>query len=210
MPAGKRAAPTGRTATVIGPAASQVAGAPAASREHAQRFYERDGVEILAVGTDLGLDLIVRAERSRELRELLVRSGAAEVTEAAAEILRVESGRPRFGHEMTSATIPQEAGIDERAVSFTKGCYIGQETVARLHYRGRPNRHLRGLRLDAPVEDGDPIALGEREVGAIGTAVLSPALGPIALAVVRREAEPGSRVAVGEGGVGGEVIELPF
>jgi folate-binding protein YgfZ len=196
--------------SVIGPAASQVAGTPAASGEHAQRFYERDSVEILAVGTDLGLDLIVRAERSRELRELLIRSGAAEVTEAAAEILRVESGRPRFGHEMTSATIPQEAGIDERAVSFTKGCYIGQETVARLHYRGRPNRHLRGLRLDAPIEDGDAIALGEREVGAIGTAVLSPALGPIALAVVRREAEPGSRVAVGEGGVGGEVIELPF
>jgi folate-binding protein YgfZ len=196
--------------SVIGPAASQVAGTPPASREHAQRFYERDGVEILAVGTDLGLDLIVRAERSRELRELLVRSGAAEVIEAAAEILRVESGRPRFGHEMTSATIPQEAGIDERAVSFTKGCYIGQETVARLHHRGRPNRHLRGLRLDAPVEDGEAIALGEREVGTVGTAVLSPALGPIALAVVRREAEPGSRIAVGEGGVGGEVIELPF
>ena len=77
-------------------------------------------------------------------------------------------------------------------------------------HRGRPNRHLRGLRLDAPVEDGDAIALGERQVGAVGTAVLSPALGPIALAVVRREAEPGSRVAVGEGGVGGEVIELPF
>jgi folate-binding protein YgfZ len=196
--------------SVIGPAAAEVAGTAPASGEHAQRFYERDGVEILAVGTDLGLDLIVRAERSREARELLVRSGAAEVTEAAAEILRVESGRPRFGHEMTSATIPQEAGIDERAVSFTKGCYIGQETVARLHYRGRPNRHLRGLRLEAPVAGGDAITLGEREVGTVGTAVLSPALGPIALAVVRREAEPGSRIAVGEGRVSGEVIELPF
>jgi tRNA-modifying protein YgfZ len=196
--------------SVIGPAASEVAGTAPVSGEHAQRFYERDGVEILAVGTDLGLDLIIRAERSREVRELLVRSGAAEVTEAAAEILRVESGRPRFGHEMTSATIPQEAGIDERALSFSKGCYIGQETVARLHYRGRPNRHLRGLRLEAPVGDGDAIALGEREVGAVGTAVLSPALGPIALAVVRREAEPGSRIAIGEDRVGGEVIELPF
>jgi len=196
--------------SVIGPAAAEVAGTALAIGEHAQRLYERDGVEILAVGTDLGLDLIVRAEQSREVRELLIRSGAAEVTEAAAEILRVESGRPRFGHEMTSATIPQEAGIDERAVSFTKGCYIGQETVARLHYRGRPNRHLRGLRLEAPVADGDAIALGEREVGTVGTAILSPALGPIALAVVRREAEPGSRVAVGDGGVGGDVIELPF
>jgi folate-binding protein YgfZ len=111
---------------------------------------------------------------------------------------------------MSSATIPQEAGIDDRAVSFTKGCYIGQETVARLHYRGKPNRHLRGLRLEAPVADGDSIMLESREVGRIGTAVVSPARGPIGLAVIRREAEPGSRVAVGEGAVGAEVVALPF
>ncbi|TMK69304.1 MAG: hypothetical protein E6G49_12740 [Actinobacteria bacterium] len=161
--------------SVIGPAAVEVAGTSPLSPEHAQRVYEREGVEILAVATDLGLDLIVRAERSEQLQELLARSGAAEVSEAAAEILRVESGRPRFGREMTTATIPQEAGIDERAVSFTKGCYIGQETVARLHYRGKPNRHLRGLRLESPVSPGDAIVLGDREIGTVGTAVLSPA-----------------------------------
>jgi folate-binding protein YgfZ len=110
---------------------------------------------------------------------------------------------------MTTETIPQEAGINERAVSFTKGCYIGQETVARLHYRGKPNRHLRGLRLDAPAVSGDPIALSDKEVGRVGTAVLSPALGPIALAIVRREAEPGTRVNVGEANTA-EVVELPF
>jgi folate-binding protein YgfZ len=196
--------------SVIGPAAAELAGTAPLSPEHAQRYYEREGVEILAVATDLGLDLIVRAAESQQLQEVLARSGGAEVTEAAAEILRVESGRPRFGREMTTATIPQEAGIAERAVSFTKGCYIGQETVARLHYRGKPNRHLRGLRLEAPVSDGDAIALGDREVGKIGTAVLSPALGPIALAVIRREAEPGSRVAVGESAIDAEVAELPF
>ena len=196
--------------SVIGPAAVEVAGTSPLSPEHAQRYYEREGLEILAVATDLGLDLIVRAEQSQALQKLLARSGAAEVSEAAAEILRVESGRPRFGREMTSATIPQEAGIDERAVSFTKGCYIGQETVARLHYKGKPNRHLRGLRLESPASDGDAIVLGEREVGTIGTAVLSPAFGPIALAVIRREAEPGSRVAVGESAVAAEVVELPF
>ena len=108
---------------------------------------------------------------------------------------------PRFGREMSAATIPQEAGIDERAVSFTKGCYIGQETVARLHYKGKPNRHLRGLSFEAPVTAGDPIALEGRDVGRVGTAVVSPAHGPIALAVIRREAAPGSHVAVGEGGV---------
>jgi folate-binding protein YgfZ len=140
----------------------------------------------------------------------LVDAGAESVSEAAAEILRVEAGRPRFGREMSSATIPQEAGIDDRAVSFTKGCYIGQETVARLHYRGKPNRHLRGLRLDGPVADGDPITFDGRDVGRIGTAVVSPAQGPIALAVIRREAEPGSRVAVGEAGLGAAVVALPF
>jgi folate-binding protein YgfZ len=196
--------------SVIGPAAVEVAGTSPLSPEHAQRYYEREGLEILAVATDLGLDLIGNAEQSQALQKLLARSGAAEVSEAAAEILRVESGRPRFGREMTSATIPQEAGIDERAVSFTKGCYIGQETVARLHYKGKPNRHLRGLRLESPASDGDAIVLGEREVGTIGTAVLSPAFGPIALAVIRREAEPGSRVAVGESAVAAEVVELPF
>jgi folate-binding protein YgfZ len=196
--------------SVIGPAASQMAGTSPLGPEHAQRFYERDGLEILAVATDLGLDLVVRADRSGELRALLTRSGASEVTEAAAEILRVESGRPRFGREMTTATIPQEAGIDERAVSFTKGCYIGQETVARLHYKGKPNRHLRGLRPEAPVENGETIVLGDREVGTVGTAVLSPALGPIALAVVRREAEPGAKVGVGEARTGAEVVDLPF
>jgi folate-binding protein YgfZ len=111
---------------------------------------------------------------------------------------------------MGTRTIPQEAGIDGRAVSFTKGCYIGQETVARLHYKGKPNRHLRGLRLGLPARDGDPIRLGEREVGVVGTAVLSPTRGPIALAVVRREAEPAARVEVGPQRIEAEVVELPF
>ncbi|MGH2961170.1 MAG: YgfZ/GcvT domain-containing protein, partial [Solirubrobacterales bacterium] len=143
-------------------------------------------------------------------REALAQSGAVGVSEAAAEIVRVEAGRPRFGAEMTDATIPAEAGINERAVSFSKGCYIGQETVARLHYKGKPNRHLRGLRLDGQVSPGEPIRLGEREVGTVGSACLSPALGPIALAIVRREAAPGEHVAIGDGGVGAEVVELPF
>jgi tRNA-modifying protein YgfZ len=196
--------------SLIGPAALEAAGTAPLEGEHAQRHFERQGVEVLAVATDLGVDLITRAEQASELRSLLAESGAAEVSEAAAEILRVESGRPRFGREMTSATIPQEAGIEGRAVSFTKGCYIGQETVARLHYKGKPNRHLRGLRLEAPVSDDDPVALEAREVGRIGTAVISPAHGPIALAVIRREAEPGALVEVGHNGVRGRVVEPPF
>src|SRR4029077_4577173 len=96
------------------------------------------------------------------------------------------------------------------AVSFTKGCYVGQETVARLHYRGKPNRHLRGLRLSAPVATGEELRLGERSVGHVGSVAVSPALGPIALALVRREAGPGDTVAVGGAGVGAQVVELPF
>jgi folate-binding Fe-S cluster repair protein YgfZ len=106
--------------------------------------------------------------------------------------------------------MPAEAAITDRAVDFEKGCYIGQEPVARLHYRGKPNRRLRGLRLSAPVGRGEPLRLGDREVGTIGTACLSPALGPIALAVIRREASEGDELAVGDDGVTAEVIELPF
>jgi folate-binding protein YgfZ len=133
---------------------------------------------------------------------------APDAAEDDAEVVRIERGIPRFGFEMDGDTIPQEAGINERAVSFTKGCYVGQETVARLFYKGKPNRHLRGLRLAAPVERGQPILLGEREVGRVGSACVSPSHGPIALAIVRREAGPGDAVAIGS--TQAEVVDLPF
>ena len=133
---------------------------------------------------------------------------AATGTEEDAERVRIERGIPRYGLDMDGDTIPQEAGINERAVSFTKGCYVGQETVARLFYKGKPNRHLRGLRLAEPVNRGAPIRLGERELGRVGSATLSPTFGPIALAIVRREAVPGDTVEVD--GTTAEVVELPF
>jgi tRNA-modifying protein YgfZ len=132
------------------------------------------------------------------------------VSEAAAEVLRVESGRPRFGLDLDQTVIPQEAGLNERAVSFSKGCYVGQETVARLHYRGKPNRHLRGLRLSEPEPSGAQLRLGEKVVGRLGSVVVSPRLGPIALAIVRREAAPGDRVAIEGSAASAEVVELPF
>jgi tRNA-modifying protein YgfZ len=196
--------------SVIGPAAAELTGAGRLTPEYAHREIAIVGARARAVATDVGIDLIIAATDAEPVRRALVEAGAVEVSEAAAEILRVESGRPRFGAEMSEATIPAEAGIDERAVSFTKGCYIGQETVARLHYKGKPNRHLRGLRLDAPASSGEAIGLGDREVGKVGTACVSPALGPIALAIVRREAEPGARVTVGGSGAEAEVVELPF
>jgi folate-binding protein YgfZ len=195
--------------SVIGPRATQLTGFEGLRPEHAQSFRNWEGTEVLGVATDSGVDLITQTDAMPALLDLIRAGGAAEVSEEATEILRIELGVPRFGHEMTEATIPQEAGINERAVSFTKGCYIGQETVARLHYKGKPNRHLRGLRLERDAEVGDAVVVGDREVGRVGTAAISPARGPIALAILRREASPGDQVVVGED-IPGEVVDLPF
>jgi folate-binding protein YgfZ len=204
------AGPGWSVTSLIGPRAAELTGAEGLGPEHAQRHRDWDGVEVLAVATDLGIDLITRTGDTATLRELLRAAGAVEVSAEAAEIVRVESGRPRFGLDMDEELMPAEAGIVERAVDFEKGCYIGQEPVARLHYRGKPNRRLRGLRLSAPAEHGMALRLGDREVGTVGTCCISPALGPIALAVVRREAADGDTVTLGDDGVTAEVVELPF
>lgn len=197
--------------SLIGPQAAMVAGAERlGAAEHANAAVELEGVAALAVRTDLGVDLFCESADTGRLAQALVSRGAVPVSEQAAEALRVESGRPRFAQDLDESVIPQEAGLNERAVSFTKGCYVGQETVARLFYKGKPNRHLRGLRLSAPAEHGQEILLGERVVGAVGTAALSPGLGAVALALLRREAEPGTEVAVGPGRLPATVVELPF
>jgi folate-binding protein YgfZ len=195
--------------SLIGPRAAEIAGAPPLP-EFANEQVSVAGTEALAVGTRAGIDLFVAAAERERTVTALIDAGAVEVTAEAAEIVRIEAGVPRFGAEMDSATMPAEAAIVEDAVSFTKGCYIGQETVARLHYKGKPNRHLRGLKLSAAAAPGAPLRLGEKEVGRLGGAVVSPALGPIGLAIVRREAEPGTELAVGEDGVTAEVVALPF
>jgi folate-binding protein YgfZ len=197
--------------SLIGPQARAVAGAgDLPEQEHANAAGDVDGTSVLLVATDVGVDLLCDAADTDALATALRGRGVADVDEAAAEVLRVETGRPRYGIDLDDTVIPQEAGLNERAVSFTKGCYVGQETVARLHYKGKPNRHLRGLRLSAPAARGDELRLGERVVGKVGTAVISPRQGPVALALVRREAEPGAPVAVGDGGETAEVVELPF
>jgi tRNA-modifying protein YgfZ len=198
--------------SVIGPAAASATGVGPLAPEHAHREVALGGRDARAVATDVGIDLICRRDDLDAIAAALADAGVEAVEPGAAEIVRVESGRPRFGREMTTETIPQEAGINDRAVSFTKGCYIGQETVARLHYRGKPNRHLRGLRLSEPVDAGATVRLGERDLGRVGTAVLSPAHGPIALAILRREAEPGGTVVIDGDGtpVQAEVVEVPF
>jgi len=195
--------------SLIGPRAVEIAGG-AALPENSCEAVTIGGAACLAVGTAEGIDVFVPAAERDRVWEALLGAGAVEVAPEAAEILRIEAGRPRFGAEMGTETMPAEAGIVEQAVSFTKGCYIGQETVARLHYKGKPNRHLRGLKLSAPVGPGEALRLGEKEVGTLGSATVSPAFGPIGLAILRREAEPGATLAVGEDGVTAEVVALPF
>jgi folate-binding protein YgfZ len=199
--------------SLVGPRARDVAGAPAAGlgeREHDHVAAAVGGAPARLIATDAGVDVLCAASDGPAVRAALGAAGAVEVPEEAAEVLRVESGRPRFGVDLDETVIPQEAGLNARAVSFTKGCYVGQETVARLYYKGKPNRHLRGLRLSAPAPAGAPLRLGERPVGALGSSVVSPALGPIALALVRREAEPGAVLEVGDGDVRATVVALPF
>jgi tRNA-modifying protein YgfZ len=212
--------------SLIGPEADRVVGVsspPAAASgiepaernwlgaaEHANTPLTVRGMSALAIRTDVGVDLLCESADTERLREALIERGAQAVSDMAAECLRIEHGRPRYGIDLDDTTIPQEAGLNERAVSFTKGCYVGQETVARLFYRGKPNRHLRGLRMSELVAPGAELSLGERIVGRLTSAAISPALGPIGLAIVRREAGPGATVAIGEHRASAEVLDLPF
>jgi folate-binding protein YgfZ len=197
--------------SLIGPDARRVAGASELPQtEHAHRVAQVGGATVRLIATDLGVDVLCDAADTEPVAAALIAAGAVAAGEEEAEVRRVESGRPRYGVDLDDTVIPQEAGLNERAVSFEKGCYVGQETVARLYFRGKPNRHLRGLRLSEPAPTGTPLRLGEREVGKLGSVVESPEHGPIALAIVRREAAPGDTVLVGDGDVRAEVVDLPF
>jgi folate-binding protein YgfZ len=203
--------------SLLGPTARAVAGAPdLPHEEHASAPATVGGHPVLLVATDLGVDVVCIADARDEVLAELLQRGAVAIDESAAELRRIELGRPRYGVDLDTSVIPQEAGLNERAVSFTKGCYVGQETVARLFYRGKPNRHLRGLLLDTPVgvgaelhgppkDDGTP----SRVLGTVTSTAVSPLHGPIALALVRREADVGTTVTVGQDATA-RVVELPF
>jgi folate-binding protein YgfZ len=125
------------------------------------------------------------------------------------ELARVEAGMPLYGREFDGGSMPAEAGLVPLAISFGKGCYPGQEPVARLQYRGRANRGLRGLELGSGLPAAGELVMSEgREVGRLTSPVESPRFGPISLAVLRREVADGDRVTVaGEHAV---VRPLPF
>ena len=159
---------------------------------------------------EAGFVLYADATAARPLARALAGAGAAELDAETFALLRLEAGRPAFPADMNESTIPLEAGIESRAISQTKGCYVGQEVIVRILHRGqgRVARRLVGLRLDGdapPPDAGAALLAADRpdaeEVGAVTTARRSPALGrPIALAYVKRElAEPGTKLVARDG-----------
>jgi folate-binding protein YgfZ len=170
-----------------------------------------------------GFDFFVPAASYEGVWAAAVSARATPAGYAAWDIARVEAGRPEFGVDMDDTTIPQEANLDAfDAVSYTKGCYTGQEVVARVHFRGHVNRTLRGLKLTGalPPARASLFDATGKPVGDLTCGVASPRLGAIGLGMVRREVEAGAtltaRWATGASGdtsageTQAEVVALPF
>ncbi|HEV2983284.1 MAG TPA: glycine cleavage T C-terminal barrel domain-containing protein [Vicinamibacterales bacterium] len=186
--------------------------------EHGNVRFEHDGAALIVTRiTDAGepgYDIYVERSRASALTASLMAAGVVPMDEPTADAVRIEAGVPLFHRDMDEETIPLEAGIESRAISFTKGCYVGQEVIIRVMHRGhgRVARRLAGLRIaghEVPVR-GAVVRAGDREIGRVTSATLSPTLAvPIALAYVHRDfAEPGTNVSV-DGAVA-QVTPLPF
>ncbi|MGH7361444.1 MAG: YgfZ/GcvT domain-containing protein, partial [Candidatus Methylomirabilales bacterium] len=206
-------------------ALGRVAGSPPpelAPHNHAE--VRVGGAAVRVVATPFlgvpGFDLLLHAETAATVTGRLLEAvkgvGGRAVGHAAFETLRVEAGTPWYGLDFDENNLPQEAGLETTAISFSKGCYIGQETVARIHFRGHVNRRLTGLALQGeglPAR-GSRVLKGETEVGRVTSAVHSPHRGtPAALALLRREVgEPGTSLIVEANGtrLTAEVVPLPF
>jgi folate-binding protein YgfZ len=213
--------------SVVGPDAATIAstvlGTVAADAlrvlpEHGNLRAEWDGsAAIVAQVTDTGepgYDLFVDRARLPALAGALAAAGVVEADAATADAIRIEAGVPLFHRDMDENTIPLEANLESRAISFSKGCYVGQEVVIRVLHRGhgRVARKLVGLLVDgadAPAL-GAVIHSGDREIGTVTSSTRSPALGrPIALGYVHRDfVEPGTAVTVGEATA--QVVSTPF
>jgi aminomethyltransferase len=194
--------------------------------EGEDRFVEADfaGAPVLAAATGYvgvaGFDLFARAAGPAALGRGGGAGAPRPVGLDTVDTLRIEAGRPRFGAELSAEVIPTEAyeelGMMPRAISFSKGCYTGQEVIVRIAHRGHVNRHLRGFLLpdgELPAA-GTPLFNPEtgREIGKVTSAVFSPLRrGPVAIGFARREIEPGAEVRVGAAdGAAATVVRLPF
>jgi len=188
--------------------------------EHHSVFHTFDGQAVLCVREnetgERGYNLTVESAALAGLWEKLSASSqASPVGLTALESLRIEAGIPRFGAELDDTVIPLEAEL-ESAISFEKGCYIGQEIVARMKYRGHPNRLLRGfvLETDTLPQNHDLLFDGEKEVGWVTSTVYAPTLGKtIAMGYIRTAlADSGNKVDIQTANerLKAEVVQLPF
>lgn len=197
---------------LFGKTAAEIANAllPGSHSLAENRFIEQDGVIVLRGRPLAGnsFHVIAPAAQFESLWAQAVAAGAVAAGEETYQLLRLAAGLPEAGHELTEAYIPLETDLWE-AVSFTKGCYIGQEIIARMESRGKLARRLSGMLLDAPVAVGAEVRAGEAVVGTVTSAGVLPNIGPAALSVIKTGAcEPGTEVRVGE--VRGRVVALPF
>ncbi len=182
---------------------------------HAGGTVSGTAVTVVRLG-DLWLPsylVVADADAVTEVWDELRAEGAEAIGESAYDMLRVESGWGAYGRELSESTNPLESG-QMPFVNFNKGCYIGQEVVARLDTYDKVQRELVGFEFEAPVSEGSPVFVEENEVGRITSVVRSPSLGKvIGLGYVRRKlAEPGTRVLVrsDRGEVPAQLVELPF
>jgi len=184
----------------------------------AQSDWQHEQVTILRAThtSEDGFDLLVKAEQARILWDALVNAGAQPVGDNAQDILRIEAGIPHYGKDMDDTNVVTEAGLDD-SVSYTKGCYIGQEIIARIKYRGHVAKKLSGLIFDhaAKLEEGVKIkSLDDKEIGRLTSATYSPHLGrTIALGYLKYDyLAPGTEVKVISAGgeLAARVAELPF
>jgi folate-binding protein YgfZ len=159
-----------------------------------------------------GFDILIDSSKKAELLQALETAGAQPISDDTLEVLRVEAGIARFGLDIDETNVVPETNLDD-AVSFTKGCYVGQEIIVRIKHRGHPAKKLTGLRFetDAPIESGAIVNSTEnQEIGRVTSAVVSPRLGSIGLGYVRYEhLAEGTRVIVGDG-INATVTALPF
>jgi len=158
-----------------------------------------------------GFDIVVEADKAAELRQALEQAGAQPVGEETREILRVEAGIPRFGRDMDDSNVVTETNLDD-AVSFTKGCYTGQEIIVRIKHRGHVAKKLTGLRFDTDrqIEPGAILKADGKEIGRVTSTAVSPKVGSIGLGYVRYGyLDAGTKVLVDDE-INATVTELPF
>ncbi len=185
---------------------------PADLPEHHVIIREFEGTPIWVTARSYtgepGFDL--RIAQNDSLRRALVAAGGTPIEWQVEEILRVEAGIPRYGTEIDESVVPLEAGLNH-AVDFDKGCYIGQEVIAKMHFRGRPRRYLTGLLLSVNTPVCGNITVNDKTVGRVTTCVKSLHFNRvIALAIIRRGYhEAGQRVLLDDGSEA-EVVNLPF